>query len=275
VTITFLAAAIWGVAAPQAGAYRIVGKPWPGKTVSYYSTGGPRANALVDRAARVWNRAGVGIHLKRSPASGAQVVVSGTPGRCRGRATMGYPGAQMSWLYIGPCPSGLMVLVLAHEFGHVLGLGHEPRRCALMNPGVNAFNGTPSRCPRHSLAYWLKRPLLPDDSRGARALAARSISVADSAPRAREAQQFVEPTYDFVAGLFEPALARTARPGPSTPHGEDRARGDGHGCAARRLPPEVAEARGSRCRLTGTSRGHTPWIRSTGPRTGWTSTPPG
>jgi hypothetical protein len=173
VTIAFLAAAISCIAAPPAGAYRIAGAPWPGKTVTYYSSGGRDTIALIDRAARMWNRARVGVRFKRSPTSDADLLVSGAWGSCGGRAIMGYPGAQ-SWLYLGPCTSGLMALITAHEFGHVLGLGHETRRCALMNPSMNPFNGTPSRCRTHTLAYWLKRPLQRDDVRGARAVAARA-----------------------------------------------------------------------------------------------------
>ncbi len=171
--IPFLAAAIWGAAAPGASAYRIVGQPWPGRTLSYYSTGGARADAIVDRAARVWNRARVGVRFVRSPTSAAEVLVSGNWTHCRGNAITGYPGPQLSWLHVGSCPSGLMVLITAHEFGHVLGLGHEPRRCALMNPGNISATGAPTRCRPHSLAYWLRHPLQPDDIRGARALAAR------------------------------------------------------------------------------------------------------
>jgi hypothetical protein len=174
-TTIVLAAATWGAAVPQASAYQIAGQPWPGHTVSYYSTGGAKADAIVDRAARVWNRAHVGVRFVRSPTSAAEVLVSGNWARCRGNAITGYPGPQLSWLYVGSCPSGLMVLITAHEFGHVLGLGHEPRHCALMNPGNISFTGTPTRCHAHSLAYWLKHPLQSDDIRGARALARRAV----------------------------------------------------------------------------------------------------
>ena len=67
------------------------------------------------------------------------------------------------------CGEGLAILTLTHELGHVLGLGHERRRCALMNPYADR-SGTPNRCGRHSLKFWVKKPLRRDDVRGARAL---------------------------------------------------------------------------------------------------------
>jgi Matrixin len=205
-----LAVAVLGVAAPRARAYRIGGQPWPSQDVTYYSAGSPHANALIDKAARVWNRAQVGVHLVRSPSPSAQVLVSGAPGRCRGISLIGYPGAYMSssWAHIGRCPKKLMVLVMAHEFGHVLGLGHEPRRCALMNPGVDSWNGTPSRCRSHSLRYWMKHTLLRDDVAGAKALAVRSAALRSNPPVLHTAHWDVEPELPapavgtFAGGLF-------------------------------------------------------------------------
>jgi hypothetical protein len=56
-----------------------------------------------------------------------------------------------------------------HEFGHVLGLDHENRRCARMNPEFDN-TGTPSSCEEHPLSYWLAHPLTRDDVRGLRAI---------------------------------------------------------------------------------------------------------
>jgi hypothetical protein len=162
------AALLCAFAARQAGAYQIAGKPWPGKRVSYYSIGSRHSKQLVDRAARIWNRANVGVRFVRSPSSAAEIMVSGVAGICRGEAYIGYPGEETSWLYVAHCPTNLMVLVLAHEFGHVLGLGHERVRCARMNIEVNPITGTPGRCRRRPLSYWLKHPLTRDDIRGAR-----------------------------------------------------------------------------------------------------------
>ena len=62
-----------------------------------------------------------------------------------------------------------MILTATHELGHILGLGHTKHKCARMDSSVD-LSGTPSHCSHHSLSYWLKHPLLPDDVRGARKL---------------------------------------------------------------------------------------------------------
>jgi hypothetical protein len=189
--------------APQAAAYRIAGQPWPYKKLTYYSLGSKRANRIVDRAARIWNRARIGLRFSRARASSADVLVSGSRGRCRGKALIGFPGARVSWLHVARCPEDLMVLVVAHEFGHVLGLGHEPRRCALMDAGMDSGTGTPSRCRPRTLTYWVGHALQPDDVRGARALNAHRNGVTQASPHAA-AQNMSEPAglYDFLPGLL-------------------------------------------------------------------------
>ena len=49
-------------------------------------------------------------------------------------ALVGYTGGARSVMRLQPgCPEGTLTMTAAHEFGHVLGLVHEDRRCALMN----------------------------------------------------------------------------------------------------------------------------------------------
>ena len=68
------------------------------------------------------------------------------------------------------CSTVFITLTAVHEFGHVLGLDHESTKCARMN-WTFSKTGTPIRCRQgHSLSYWLKHPLEPDDIRGGRAL---------------------------------------------------------------------------------------------------------
>ena len=63
-------------------------------------------------------------------------------------------------------------LVAAHELGHVLGLGHDDRRCALMNASGDIATKLPSRCGPGPL-------IRPDDRRGARALYRRRPPAVD------------------------------------------------------------------------------------------------
>lgn len=156
--------------ASPASAYVLAGDAWPGRSINYYvrNGGDPR---VVDRAARAWNRANIGIRLRRVTGGGADVLVgfqSDSP--CSGWATIG-----RSWslgrVTLGTgCGRSRALLMAAHEFGHVLGLGHERRRCSLMNPALDRATGTPSRCSRRRLSFWVNRPLRRDDIHGARAL---------------------------------------------------------------------------------------------------------
>jgi len=58
-----------------------------------------------------------------------------------------------------------MALIVAHEFGHVLGLDHEFGVCATMNPSVGSDHTT--LCPAPPSGMWTCRLVQYDDVRGA------------------------------------------------------------------------------------------------------------
>ena len=191
------------VAASTAGAYELdpQAKPrWPFDEITYYvgqvegaSDGGSNSRIVgatqaqrdaVSRGMRAWTRAGIGWQLKRvgsqSPAA-ADILFAINPRskftRCQGLAPRGFGFSQAFVGLRGKCGNGpLLSFIAAHELGHVLGLGDERRRCAVMN---QRYIGTgryvrPFHCPRpgpHS-AHLVQK----DDRSGARALYRRQFS---------------------------------------------------------------------------------------------------
>lgn len=142
VTAALLLLALPGVAAADDG------RRWPGRTITYHES--PR-DLGVRAAAKAWNRSGVDIRFRRvSLRRRADVFVAVGPEGCAGSAQLGYAPGRQAFMHVLRCPRWDQTLVAAHEFGHILGLGHERRRCALMNPVL--VNGAPSRCEQPSAA---------------------------------------------------------------------------------------------------------------------------
>src|SRR5829696_27552 len=153
--VAFLSLAALGALAPSASAYEQAGRAWPGGRITYF-TSASGYSASVDRAARIWNRANVGVRFVKTSRRNAQVVIAYGGPRCEGAAFAGYIGRRrQSPVQLGAgCGRSLITLTAVHELGHVLGLGHERERCARMNPAFDG-SGTPIACERRSLDYWL------------------------------------------------------------------------------------------------------------------------
>jgi hypothetical protein len=170
VAAALIAACAVATTAAPSDAYVIGGRPWPNAAFTYYPAAKGYA-APAARAAKILNRAGVGVTVRKaSSRSAADIVVSYGGRACEGSAEVGYDRVSPNLLYLGRgCSKSLVTLTAVHEFGHVLGLDHENRLCARMNPSFDD-TGTPSHCKQHTLSYWLKHPLTSDDLRGLRAL---------------------------------------------------------------------------------------------------------
>ena len=172
-----LALLLLGAALLGAGAQAYVGqgRPWPGGVIRYYNAAPDQAWA-VRRAVSAWNTSGARVRFVAVPASQAQVRIEhfpGAPCTVNSGATIGYRPNARVWVFrrdhSSPyCNSYMAALAIAHELGHVLGLGHETRGCALMNSKTTLHG--PLLCPKAEPWQWWCRLLTPDDVAGAIAL---------------------------------------------------------------------------------------------------------
>jgi len=155
-----------------ANAYVFVGRPWPNHRVTYYNTVASE-NWAVQKAVAAWNTSGADVRFVPSAAGAAEVRIQLGPvptGAC-GFGTYGdQGGAHVNLTKAGVCGIGaISVEIIAHELGHILGLGHETHKCALMN-AIGGVLGLCHHLAPLSFSQYLCDPLQPDDIAGAIAL---------------------------------------------------------------------------------------------------------
>ena len=172
--VTIRLAAILGAAlvafsvVPGASAYRLEGGRWPTRTITYYNEV-PAYSWAVDTAAYAWNTSGARVQFVKMPRRAAKVLVGVRWFKVAGDANVQrlkdgrFIGAQIG-IRTGQ-DRYTMALVVAHEFGHVLGLDHEDRVCATMNTYL--VDNHPEYCPAAPDGTWICRLLRTDDIRGA------------------------------------------------------------------------------------------------------------
>jgi hypothetical protein len=175
--MTLIAIALF-LAAPSADAYVIGGRHWPSHRIRVQNTTPYRY--AVREAMRLWNASGVRLRFVASKSRHANLVIRSSAtratdsfGGCAGQAQLGYVrGWQADMVLDAGCADdALTAKSVAHELGHVLGLGHETRKCAVMNPVLD--NGAPEQCDAPDAqtgGVWRCRTLEPDDLAGARRL---------------------------------------------------------------------------------------------------------
>ncbi len=129
---------------------------WPRGTITYVDA--TRDRGAVKRAVRFWNDSGVDVRFQKiKNKRRADLVIRNSrrvPGGCgTGLATLGYTGRRQAFVNIlhgsdadgQTCAEPGQTLVMTHELGHVLGLGHDDSKCSIMN-SYHVNGVAPSQC---------------------------------------------------------------------------------------------------------------------------------
>lgn len=171
--LTVAAVALGGTL--HADAYVVSGRAWPNGVIRYYNDAPDEAWA-VKQAVAAWNTSGARVRFVAVPAAQADVRVEHFPGvKCtvNAEATVGYGPNARVWIFQRDdgspyCNPFAAAELLVHEFGHVLGLGHETGVCAAMNPSTTMQG--PDLCAKGKPWQWRCKLLTKDDIAGAIAL---------------------------------------------------------------------------------------------------------
>jgi len=235
--IALVAAALGALAPAVAPAYVAAGRPWPKHRIVLRDRAAGAGWALR-RAAELWNGSGVRVRFVVTRRGRGDVVVRDSTRlpACSGRARTGAPRprarrrargrhrgaarrpsrAAPRRLELGPCADALAQSeVVAHQLGHVLGLGHARRGCALMSPARL------SGCAERPLPWQYRcRVLQLDDLRGAARLyggaprpAPEALCPAWAAPRAPAALALAAAADGLVLRWVAPAVPPAVVPG--------------------------------------------------------------
>jgi hypothetical protein len=155
--------ALLAVASPAEAA-----RKWPRGRITYVDQ--TKDSGAVKRAVRAWNRSGLKVRfVKVSSPRKAQLLIRNSrrvPGGCgTGLATLGYTPGRKAFVNIlhgrdsdgQACAWPGQTLVVAHELGHVLGLGHTDKGCSLMNTS-HTGGIAPTQCydddPQAEVGSW-------------------------------------------------------------------------------------------------------------------------
>ena len=153
-------------------AFKHAGWRWPNRRIAYYNAA-RKSRWAVEQAVKAWNESGAKVKFVAVGRSRARLLIR----YHRSRACLPYAYAQPLYDASGRvayaevviprprernafCSRWGQALVVAHELGHVLGLGHEGRRCATMNPATTGLS--PSGCPPQPDWRWHCRLLEAD-----------------------------------------------------------------------------------------------------------------
>jgi hypothetical protein len=155
------------LAAPSAAAYHFEGGRWAKTTITYYNEV-PAYSWSVDTAAYAWNTSGARVQFLRSSRRNADVLIGVRWFKVAGDALVERMNGRIVHAEVG-LQNGqdryVRALVVTHELGHVLGLGHEDGVCATMNSHLDVDH--PEHCAAPSSGMWVCRLLRADDVRGA------------------------------------------------------------------------------------------------------------